>query len=163
MSKANNRQKATYWDIVINNYSTSELTHLKKVCHDWGMIEDAGWELEIAPTTETPHVQGFIKIAKQVNKSYLLNGPLNEGELKDRISMRPARNWRALINYCQKDHNGTYWNLKEELKAKAEDDHIEYLEKIWNCTINRDTGKITMDEGWDEGYTTDGSGYDDNI
>jgi len=128
-NQSENRVKATYWDVVINNYSDELVSEFKKVCTQWDFIEDAGFEFEVAPTTGTKHMQGWIKLIKQTNKSYILNGPLNQGILVDKCSIRPARNWRALKNYCQKEHDGTYWNLSDDREKKEELKRIETFKK----------------------------------
>jgi len=65
---------------------------------------------ETAPSTGTPHLQGYIDFGKRVYKSYCI-------KICDKASFRPARNTEALINYCSDaaKRTGTlYTNLEDE-------------------------------------------------
>lgn len=126
--KDTKRVKSRYWDFVYNNETDESSDRLKCVMAQWDTLEDAAFQHEIAPSTGTKHLQGWIKLDKRQHKSYLLNSRLNMGEWEGKLSFRPARNPKALIDYCCKEGGTGYWRkVDEENKAIAE----ETLER-WN-------------------------------
>lgn len=145
--------RAVYWDFVFNNYTYDDVSSVKKIFREWDIFEDAGFEEEVAPTTGTKHLQGFIKLARRQAKSYLLNGPLNEGTLKSKISFRVARNWRALKAYCEKEHNDTFWCLQQErANEKNSKEHAYWeslLEEVKRNPISTDEAIVERsDNSW---------------
>lgn len=66
-----NADKAQYWGYTLNNYTQEELILIRQP-PTGVMVMDHVHELEEAPTTGTPHVQGFAKLTRQVRKSFLI-------------------------------------------------------------------------------------------
>lgn len=63
--------KAQFWGYTLNNYSAEELLLIRQPPAGVQVIDHV-YELEAAPTTGTPHVQGFAKLASQQRKSYVV-------------------------------------------------------------------------------------------
>ena len=83
------------YDFVINNYTTTELCQLKQTLSK--ICKKALFGLEIGECG-TPHIQGYMSLKRKTRFTGLhkLSG-------LERASFRPARNEKALIEYCQKD------------------------------------------------------------
>lgn len=129
------RVKTQYWDFVYNNETDETTESLKNLLTQWNIILDAAFQREVAPTTGTKHLQGWLKLDKRQYKSYLLNSILNSDEWENKLSFRPARNPKALMAYVMKDQEGAhgYWckSLEERLKRQEEElkEQIELIKE----------------------------------
>lgn len=63
--------RAQYWGYTLNNYSPEELILVRQPPAGVQVVDHV-YELEEAPTTGTPHVQGWCKLARQVRKSHMI-------------------------------------------------------------------------------------------
>lgn len=81
---------STTWFFTFNNFEDDQCVH------NWPDVKDAVWQHEIAPTTGTPHLQGFVRFSKPKRFSALK-------KIDKRISWSPPRDVEASIRYCQKD------------------------------------------------------------
>jgi len=59
-------------------------------------VNQWGWQTEICPDTGREHRQGFIQLKQQQRFSFMKN-------LFPGLHVEIARNWAALIQYCQKE------------------------------------------------------------
>ncbi len=88
-----NADRARAWEITWNNYTPEDLAfwriYVPDKCEQWA------WQLEVAPTTGTPHIQAalYFKAARTFTAIK-----------KDlpKVHMSPAKSWKALSTYCQK-------------------------------------------------------------
>lgn len=87
------------------------------------------WSEEYGKSNNTPHIQGaFIlknKIryrAKTLQSNYFLNG----------VTLRKLKNWNAAFEYCIKENNKIYTNVKipEPVKIISEDKLYKWQKKI---------------------------------
>lgn len=58
-------------------------------------VAEWGWQQEISETTGRPHYQGYLRTKQQVRFSQISK------DLPG-VHIEPAKNWSALINYCNK-------------------------------------------------------------
>lgn len=122
------RVKSCYWDFVYNNETDESSETLKNLLTQWDIIVDAAYQHEVAPTTGMRHLQGWIKLDKRQYKSYLIRSRLNEGIWENKLSFRPARNPKALMDYVKKNQDGAhgFWCKSLEQKQKEEKTLLDY-------------------------------------
>lgn len=159
------RVKTQYWDFVFNNETDETTETLKKLLTQWNIIIDSAFQHEVAPTTGTKHLQGWLKLDKRQYKSYLLRSRLNEGEWENKLSFRPARNPKALMAYVKKEQEGAhgYWcksieEKKNELTEQVEEGYKLIREAIkWEEEYKKRLGieHLSLNE-----YLDYNSGYD---
>jgi len=159
------RVKSAYWDFVFNNETDESSKSLILLLTQWTNVLDAGFQHEVAPTTGTKHLQGWLKLDNRQYKSYLLRSRLNMGDWEDKISFRPARNPKALVSYCQKMQAEAhdYWCKSEELakieavKSQERDAARKELRSWRNIipTVHSEYPIILPDYESDEGYSSD--------
>lgn len=158
------RVKSAYWDFVYNNETDESSKSLILLLTQWTNVLDAGFQHEVA-STGTKHLQGWLKLDNRQYKSYLLRSRLNMGDWEDKISFRPARNPKALVEYCQKMQAGAhdYWSKSEELdkieteKIHQRDAARRRLREWGNIipTVHSEDPIILPDDESDEGYSSD--------
>lgn len=85
------------YDFVINNYTDTEVCQVKETIKR--ICKKGGFGFEVGESG-TPHLQGYISLAKKQRKTGLLKEPGFA-----RASFRAVRNEDALISYFQKDGN----------------------------------------------------------
>lgn len=159
-----NRVKSQYWDFVYNNETDETSESLKMMLTQWEVIVDAAYQHEVAPTTGMKHLQGWIKLDKRQYKSYLIRSRLNEGVWQDKLSFRPARNPKALMDYVRKIQDGAhgYWCKSlternreiEEANKKADELQREAIEWELKYKKQHELEDMTLEEylDWNEGY-----------
>lgn len=113
--------KSKYWAFTYNNVPLVPgfLDDFKKTLLNLNWLEDAGFQIEVAPTTGTIHLQGHLKLSKINYKSYLNNSVLNKRPYDNKIWWEPARNIEALDRYCQKVQEGAhgFWSKKNTIES----------------------------------------------
>lgn len=158
------RVKSQYWDFVLNNETDESSNSLKMVLTQWNFIIDAAFQHEVAPTTGTKHLQGWLKLDKRQYKSYLLHSVLNEGEWEGKLSFRPARNPKALMAYVQKEQDGAhgYWRKTSYIEETKQSEEMNKARKLiedaetWHADFKRrnNVENLSFEEymEWDDGY-----------
>lgn len=146
--------KTQYWDFVYNNETDETTSQLISMMEQSEWIEDAAFQHEVAPSTGMRHLQGWIKIKdNRQYKSYLLRSILNQGDWENKISFRPARNPKALKDYCKKAQAGAhgYWCKSEELEKKEQLARDELSKELsFVCTTPPDNEEEYDITGYDE-------------
>lgn len=112
------RKKYARWDFTYNNYTRESIESLKLKLRDYKYA----FQEEIAPTTGTPHLQGYIDFGKRVYKSYCI-------KICDKASFRPERNHEALLKYVSdmKKRSGNYYTNLEDEKIFISPLHYDML------------------------------------
>lgn len=59
-------------------------------------VAEWGWQKEVCPSTQKEHYQGYLRTPSQVRFSALK-------KLFPGVHLEVAKNWQALINYCNKE------------------------------------------------------------
>jgi len=129
--KTTKRVKSRYWDFVYNNETDETSERLKSVMEQWEYLDDAAFQHETAPSTGTRHLQGWVKLKDRQHKSYLLNSRLNMGEWEGKLSFRPARNPKALIEYCCKEGGTDYWRKVDEQNKLIADEAMNTWNRLY--------------------------------
>lgn len=116
------------YDFVYNNYTDEGLSQLFEVLSQKNFFKKFEGYYECGDSG-TNHIQGYFTYYKKTTKNCILNeSGINDGCLKDKISIRPAKNISALVNYVRKD--GNLWK-----KNKDDISDGEYLLSIiGRCT-----------------------------
>jgi len=158
------RVKSQYWDFVFNNETDETSDSLKSMLTQWEGILDAALQHEVAPTTGTKHLQGWFKLDKRQYKSYIIRSRLNMGEWENKLSFRPARNPKALMEYVKKEQEGAhgYWCKSLNEKNRLEAEEVEKSQRgireshEWEQRYKRKNSveNMTLEEflDWNDGY-----------
>jgi hypothetical protein len=123
-------QKRVWWFFTWNNYVEKDCGLLASFFLDLGAKYCFGEE--IAPTTGTPHLQGFVKFAQQKRLKTIRNDLIRFfGHSK--LSWSPSRNREACYDYCEKD-GIVYKNMERPTNRKKklspmEEDRREVLQQ----------------------------------
>lgn len=107
-------RSAANWDFVYNNYTDEGLSQLIDVFSKKSFFKKCEGYYEVGESG-TPHIQGYFSYYKKTTiKCILTESGINDGILKDKISIRPVRNLNAVINYVRKDGN-IWWKSENEI------------------------------------------------
>lgn len=88
-----NADRTRAWMVTWNNYTPEDLKFWKEYlplkCEQWA------WQLEVAPTTGTPHIQAAV---------YFQSPRTFSAIKKDlpKVNLQPVKSWPAASTYCQK-------------------------------------------------------------
>lgn len=105
-------RSSLYYDFVYNNYTEEGLSQLFEVFTQKKFFKKFEGYYECGDSG-TNHIQGYFQYYKKTTKNCILNeSGINDGCLKDKISIRPAKNINALMNYVRKD--GNLWKKNED-------------------------------------------------
>lgn len=114
-------KKYRWWDVTINNWTEDDKLRIENCGCDFFVYGE-----EIAPTTGTPHLQGFVGFKYGMTRS-MVSREFPRG------SARPARNLQKLWEYCQKGNNVVkHGELPLTPKQKGEQERQRW-EVIWDC------------------------------
>lgn len=94
MSNVSN-QRARNWTFTKNNYTRDELHRLRELIDD-GAVKYICWGYEVAPTTGTKHLQGYVSFHKQIRGKQVLKYKLGHIQV---AKGSPAQN----KTYCSKE------------------------------------------------------------
>lgn len=100
------------WDFVLNNWSEEEYCSIINVCKDIGKKYIIA--KEVGDKNGTPHLQCYISLKKKLRKKQLIE------LFGKRVSFRPARNEKALINYCKEDGDYVQYGFPKPIKIITE-------------------------------------------
>lgn len=93
------------------------------------LIAEIGWQDEICPKTQKKHRQGYVRTVRQVRFSQL-------SAIMPGIHLEVAKNWQALINYCQKvesrDPSGNQVQVKFQRPMRLHEMLIEVARNMNN-------------------------------
>lgn len=93
--------KSRGWNWVLNNYTHAEVENIKDCLGHEG-LRYCIYGYEIAPTTGTPHLQGYCEFKNQVRMNII------KSVLGHRVSCKPVTEHKdKAIAYCQKDGHYT--------------------------------------------------------
>lgn len=125
------------WCLTLNNYTDVELQKLKSL---EGKVKYGVFGKEVAPTTLTPHIQGFFILSKIMRigtvKSLL-------GIQRVHLEISRAKNVHDAINYCKKD--GDFWEIGEPPKTKNESGGEKLNEMLLAAKESIDSGMKEYD------------------
>lgn len=88
---------AKNWVFTLNNYN-QEMEDKLKSLYDKKVVKYLVYGREVAPTTNTPHLQGFIQFISKIR----LNSIKKQVDIKE-IYLDKCKNVKASISYCKKD------------------------------------------------------------
>jgi len=90
-------QNRASWCFTINNYTSKDIATVRKALRTGriGRVKEACVGLEVAPTTGTRHIQGYVRFSEPLPKGYI-------DRIIPRGYNRPCRNPRAAKDYCRK-------------------------------------------------------------
>lgn len=123
--------KSRAWSITWNNYTDEDLIYWKELLSE--KAEQWAWQLEIAPTTGTPHIQAAVYWKSQRTFTAI------QKDLP-RCDLRVAEKWAKLANYCRKvdtqlqDENGNAIG-DINLKKREKKPDIEIADPMENLTL----------------------------
>lgn len=108
------------WAYTVNNYTGEELAHIKSLAVAGGPLKRIRQQLEIAPSTGTPHVQGVLCLKQKITRAALQK--MMVPSRPTYFSCKPcyasvASNW----DYCSKE-GGTdpfEWSNGEDVQDTA--------------------------------------------
>lgn len=121
------------WCFTLNNYTPEEVAALKTLAED-GKVKYIVWGYEVAPTTGTPHLQGYMEFPRDRQRSTIVRMPgcARLANVQERHGTQ-----EQAINYCKKDGN---WEEHGTRKSQgARNDVKELVAKI-------KAGELTVDE-----------------
>lgn len=115
----------TRWCFTLNNYSEKDIENLKELSNSTGENQKFIIGREIAPTTNTPHLQGYIEFGRRVRFSWL------------KKKTNPNIHWEAAkgdlaqnFKYCSKEGNYVT-NIEEVPKKMTQIERRDFL-KMYN-------------------------------
>ncbi|ALE29659.1 replication associated protein, partial [Lake Sarah-associated circular virus-20] len=118
--------KSTRWAFTAYETQYPILDALHKQSSE--LIAEIGWQDEICPKTGKHHRQGYVRTVRQVRFSQLR-------EIMPDIHLEKAKNWEALINYCQKsatrDLSGAMVSAKFERPLRLHEMLIDVAHHIY--------------------------------
>lgn len=97
MGKKNNGPRARNWVFTLNNYTTDDVHRLRDLIDD-PRVKYLCWGYEIAPSTGTKHLQGFISFNQQLRHSPVIKLQLGHIEV---AKGSPAQ----CKTYCEKEES----------------------------------------------------------
>lgn len=98
-------------------------------------IVEWGWQTEICEKTNRPHYQGYLRTKSQVRFSQL------KKELPG-VHLEVAKNWEALLNYCNKTATAVAGSQKHE-KSKWMN-KLQFIEYLARQVIKYQWREMTM-------------------
>lgn len=129
-----------YWRFTWNNYTKAGVKELIKKFKNKGCLYIFGYE--VAPTTGTPHLQGYIESPKKIR-------PIETFGTKEITWLKATKGRQSNIDYCSKDGNiVTNFNIpKDPLKDKK---LYKWQKKVIKI-IKREPDDRTIHWFWGEG------------
>jgi len=114
--------KAAYWMFTWNNYSECDLW--QDLLKGFPDVTYLTWGLEIAPSTGTPHVQGYVEFSKRKALRTLKNlhsAHRTWGAFVNKISWHKATHgtWEECRDYCHKEAQGIYEEGEGRMNMRA--------------------------------------------
>lgn len=94
------KTEAKYWCFTLNNYTADDLDHIKGPVLD--KLSYLIFQYELAPTTGTPHLQGYLELSNKRTLSSLIKLFKDGGHQAPHIDLRNAKDSVAPIAYCKK-------------------------------------------------------------
>jgi Putative viral replication protein len=127
----NTNTRAKHWCFTLNNYTNEHLTTLRNALarENTPKITFLLFGREVAPDTQTPHLQGFVSFQEKTRRNQILR-------ILPQCHLSSARNIPASIEYCKKE--GDY----EEFG----DSPLTHLENRGHRT-DLDAFKTSVEEG----------------
>lgn len=132
--------QSRYWCFTYNNYSLVQLEHLEHIFRVNNIFYIIG--LEFAPTTNTPHLQGFISASKKLRPTQL---KLDKKIHWEKIKGSQLEN----IIYCSKGGNYRIFGLKIPRTIQTITNLLDWQQKIvnlYNTTPDGRTCNWIVDE-----------------
>ena len=138
MHKLQNQRNSKRWVFTINNYTKADIKAVEEAA-----CEFLAYGKELAPTTGTPHIQGYVEFSILRRTSTVCK------ILGGRAHCDPANGTAGEnIEYCTKDKN--YWMKDKKLEAsyKFYDDHP--LPEHWTKQERFEWKLMSNHENWTE-------------
>lgn len=124
------------WLFVLNNYTEEQLDQLDQVMKENENVICGCYGLELAPTTGTAHVQGYIEFVKRVRPT-----PMKIFEFA-----RKGIHWGDEKGAPCKKHCTREMNMRYCSKTREEDDEPNEVFRAWRCRMK--TPVMLLREDW---------------
>jgi hypothetical protein len=129
MANQNNNNvnsRAKHWCFTLNNYTDDNIAVLRLLVQNNNnndndtKVTHVVFGYEVAPGTNTPHLQGFISFDKKLRRNQVLR-------IIPQCHLTPAQRIHASIEYCKKDGNFEEYGTRNENQGQRTD--IEAFKK----------------------------------
>lgn len=112
--------RSTDWVFTWNNYHPAEAIVLGNRCLiGFNDLQYIVWGYETAPTTGTPHLQGFVQFKRRISRSTAQRLLCPDPDRASRIDMRIRRGTpQQAVDYCKKDKPESEWEEYGQLELR---------------------------------------------
>jgi len=140
------------WLFTFNNYSESDLDRLDQILRDNENVLNGCYGLELAPTTGTAHVQGYIEFVKRKRPTEMkvFDRRIHWGDGPDEEFIRTKGKKGSSGGRPCKKHCTQIMNMEYCSKTRDVDDVPNEVFKMFQCSMPRPLRLITegMFFGW---------------